>query len=825
MRRAREQGQDDALFYVFNINEEDGGGFVIVSGDEAARPVLGYSPNGNFDENDLSPAFVYWMEFLGKQIEYAQDNGVEPSEEVRREWNRRRNNGTPAPAEDGGEGAAEMNNFAPAPMAVVGPLVQTHWGQGAPFNNMAPPSPAHNGQRAYTGCVATAMAQIMDFHKYPVRGAGVREAYTTQDGAISIPAVDFSTVEFDWGNMLNFYDESATAAQQNAVANLMYHAGVSIGILFASNRVGDGFGLMTPGNEFNIGRALRNFFGYSGQFQGLWRSQLSDNEWETMLIEQLDAGLPVIYTGQGDGPDKGGHAFICDGYDNTGKFHFNWGSYGRNDGFFVTTALESGGGYSWNVSQTMVINLFPANSTLDAKVLIENTPFNPVAQNNVNTQAAARAHVETIISGLDLNDVSAAVTNVNFEAAFAGTVGNPSGMDGYYTFTVSLSGGAGAGTQQVTRALTLTITATPFNSQVVADNADITAARVLIEGTPFGPVAQSSINTQAAARAHVENAIAGLNLNGVSAAVTNINFEAAFAGTTGNLLGMDGYYNFTVTLNKGDGREQVTRVLGLAVTATPHGDASMIHSAEIAAARAIIESTEWEPAPQNRVTNLFEARFYIDDILATLNLNDVSAVVASVILEPAFAGTVGNPSGMNGWYNFTVTLSKGTGTRQTTDTLELAITANHFVSVLSPDRTVPDAGVVDNVAAVVPANQLTWQFTAGPNPVPRSSNGINFFWQGGRINDAVLTIFDAGGNVVNKIRISDCSDVANDRLRQRSASPVAEPVVATPRRLVGTWNLTDRRGRTVSEGTYLLRGTVVGVDGKRERVSVVVGVR
>jgi hypothetical protein len=794
MRRGREREQGDALFHVFNVNEESGGGFVIIAGDNAARPVLGYSPNGKFDENNLPPGFAYWLEYLGGQIEWAQDNNVEQSEEVRREW-------------EGAAGTAENNSFVHAPMAVVGPLIQTLWGQGWPFNNMTPQSPLHDGQRAYTGCDATAIAQVMKFHNHPVRGTGQREAYTAQGGAINVPSVDFSATVYDWENMLNVYTESATAAQQNAVATLMYHIGVSARAQYASHQ--GTLQTYLPGLSI---ATLSTHFGYNEAAQWLRRSDYSNDSWETILREQLDYGLPMFYGGWGDGPDKPGHGFVCDGYDNTGKFHFNFGWNGSADGFYVTTALNTSPGYDFNRNQNVIINLFPVTEAfriLAAKTRIEGTLFGPVPQSDVNTQPAARARVESVIAGLSLSGVSAVVTDVNFEAAFAGTAGNPSGMDGYYNFTVALSIG---GEQQVTRVLELVITATPFNAEVVADNADITATKALIERTAFGPAAQSGgINTLAAARGHVESVIAGLNMNGVSAAVINGDFEAAFAGTVGNPSGMDGYYTFTVELNKGTGRQQVTRVLELDITAAPHGDAAMIYNAEIAAAKALIERTEFGPAPQSEAIDMFVARNYIEGVLATLNLNGVTAMVVTTRLEPAFAGTFGNPRGMDGWYNFTVTLSKSLGTQQITDVLELPITATPYqeTSILSPDRAVPPAGTDNEAAVVAPVIIQSGQFTAGPNPVDRQSSVVNFYREGRRINGGKLTVFDAAGNVVNRVGIKDGNDTGENN----------------GKRVVGSWDLTDKKGRTVPAGTYLLRGTVTTSSGNRERVSVILGVR
>ncbi|MDR3012158.1 MAG: M6 family metalloprotease domain-containing protein [Chitinispirillales bacterium] len=150
-----------------------------------------------------------------------------------------------------------------------------------------------------------------------------------------------------------------------------------------------------------------------------------------------------------------------------------------------------------------------------------------------------------------------------------------------------------------------------------------------------------------------------------------------------------------------------------------------------------------------------------------------------------------------------------------------------IVSILASDRTVPDVDVVDDVAIINPANRLTAQFTAGPNPVSRTSGTVNFFWQGGWIDDAVLTIFDASGNVVNRIEIADArTDLPyGDINRLKPALTTVSPTSTDSRRSVGSWDLTDRNNRPISEGTYLVRGMITTSNGARERVSMILGVR
>jgi hypothetical protein len=248
---------------------------------------------------------------------------------------------------------------------------------------------------------------------------------------------------------------------------------------------------------------------------------------------------------------------------------------------------------------------------------------------------------------------------------------------------------------------------------------------------------------------------------------------------------------------------------------------------DITAAKALIEGTTFGPVSQVDVNTAEEAFEYVEGVIANLTLNDVAAVVAGIDFTAAVAGTSGNPSGTNGFYTFTVTLSKGAGTPQVTGVLELVIIATSAVSILSPDREIPDVDNIDDVAIVTPINKLTAQFTAGPNPVSKSAGTVNFFWQGGWIDDAVLTIFDASGNVVNRVEIADVgAGLPYDEINKfKPALTTASPISTDSRRIVGSWDLTDRKGRTVVEGAYLARGMVVTVDGKRERVSLILGVR
>jgi hypothetical protein len=147
--------------------------------------------------------------------------------------------------------------------------------------------------------------------------------------------------------------------------------------------------------------------------------------------------------------------------------------------------------------------------------------------------------------------------------------------------------------------------------------------------------------------------------------------------------------------------------------------------------------------------------------------------------------------------------------------IETALLPGGTTSISSPNRTVPTIYDSTAIAAPVRPDVSMGDFSAGPNPAYKSSDVINFFWYGKNINNGVLTIFDATGNAVNTIKITDCADYG----RAQPSAPNA------PKRIIGTWDLTDAKSRLVAEGTYLVKGVITTSDGKKERVSQILGVR
>lgn len=284
-----------AHLYIFNGDA----GFVVMPTDDCVQPILGYSLTGTFVADAMPDNVRWWLQGYDDQIADAVAQQSRATATVAQQWEALR---TARPA------AAKTD-------VVVGPLVTTKWGQGSPFNMHCPSG-------CVTGCVATAMAQIMNYHQHPAIGMG-SHTYTWNG---QTNAAHFGADYYDWNAMTDTYDGNSTDAEKQAVATLMYHCGVSVEMKYASDASGS--------NNRRASFAFNTFFNYDGEYHK--KSAINnDSLWTAMLVADLDQQRLVLYGGKGS---LGGHSFVCDGYDSDGKFHFNFGWYGGSDGFYVLSA-------------------------------------------------------------------------------------------------------------------------------------------------------------------------------------------------------------------------------------------------------------------------------------------------------------------------------------------------------------------------------------------------------------------------------------------------------------------------------------------------------
>lgn len=352
----------DAAYYAFSIDRN--GGFVIVSADDAALPILGYSLTGRFEINNASKEFLFWMNGYTEQIYYIKTHHMQPDASVLAEWNQIKF-------------PAHTNQQIFGLPSQVLPLINTHWDQSPFYNDSCP-------GLAVTGCVATTMAQIMKFWNYPLHGKGNTTAYYSYGNSYNIPSVNLSNVTYNWYNMPEYIDTS------NAdVARLMYDCGVSVRMNYSLT--GSGAWVITADNSVCAQQSYVQYFGYdSAMIQGLQRGNYTDAAWINLIQTELNAGRPVQYVGSSI---FGGHTWVCDGYDAYNLFHMNWGWSGVDDGYYNLDNLIPKpvivGFFIKN--QEVLIGIVPPCPTAD--VYITGAGVNklgPVAGNTINAFCTER---------------------------------------------------------------------------------------------------------------------------------------------------------------------------------------------------------------------------------------------------------------------------------------------------------------------------------------------------------------------------------------------------------------------------------------------------
>ena len=339
-------------FFIFNA---EGGGFVLVAGDDCVRPIMGYSLSQSFRTSQMPTNLRDWLEDYNgeitrlKKLEQEQTQKPAPIrmqpvvDVVAEEWSRLLS----------GEPLDRQLETS------VAPLVTTTWNQGTYYNDLCPYDSAA-GRRSYTGCVATAMAQILKYWNYPATGFG-SYSYESDFGTLS---ADFGATSYAWSDMPTVLDASSSQAEVDAVALLMYHVGVSVNMGYSGT--GSGAGTYTdnygqPGISAQY--SYMQYFKYAPDIANIFRSEMTDSAFCAIIRAEHDASRPVQFSGR---DTDAGHSFVLDGYDVYNNFHINWGWGGYCDGYYTIGAFNPAPGGiggntngTYNIRNAAVVNIHP----------------------------------------------------------------------------------------------------------------------------------------------------------------------------------------------------------------------------------------------------------------------------------------------------------------------------------------------------------------------------------------------------------------------------------------------------------------------------------
>ncbi len=328
------------VFYAFQANP----GFIIISADDAFVPVIGYSFEGSFSLEGAPEHYLSFIMGFVQQIAYIQDNQINPSAEISASW-------------------AELDQAGIPELSItrdrdVDPLLSCHWDQGSPYNIYCPEDDAGPGGHVWVGCVATAMAQIMYYWRYPETGTG-QHCYIPQNSSYGQQCANFGATTYDWAGMINGIDNRYPEAN----AELQYHCAVAVNMMFGADGSGS-YSYLVPSK-------LNEYFRYNDAVYEE-KENFSLTNWINLLKTDIDNGKPLYYSGFTT--DWAGHAFVCDGYQGD-NFHFNFGWSGSSNGYY--TLYDVGGFY---IGQACVRNFAPSDN---------NYPYYNTGTKNLTTRSGS----------------------------------------------------------------------------------------------------------------------------------------------------------------------------------------------------------------------------------------------------------------------------------------------------------------------------------------------------------------------------------------------------------------------------------------------------
>lgn len=322
----------------------DGQGFALIAADDCVRPVLGYSPTGTFPADTLAPHVQSWLHAYQRNIRTLCTLGITPASQTLQEWQ-----------------MLAGGKYRTVRDTAVAPLMTTQWNQAPWYNVMCPYSTTDQAY-SVTGCVATAMAQVMKYWNHPAVGRG---SHSYAAGSFGNLGARFDTTHYDWAHMPDRLNGSSSQQEIDAVALLMYHVGVAVEMNYSPSSSGAHVAAYGNPNSASAENALKNHFRYNQTLFAAYRDNFTDAQWNDLLTTELNASRPVMFSGT-DG--QGGHAFVVDGYDSLGFYHLNWGWGGYCDGYYTFDSLSPGAsGIGGNESNSYshdnhaLLHVFPAS--------------------------------------------------------------------------------------------------------------------------------------------------------------------------------------------------------------------------------------------------------------------------------------------------------------------------------------------------------------------------------------------------------------------------------------------------------------------------------
>lgn len=311
------------IFYIFNISDY---GYICISAEDRTFPVLAYSFESSYNPQNIIAPFQMWMDEYKNQILQARKNNIVASIQVIKAWQ-----------------ILTENKFEKTALKSVQPFVKSKWDQGKKYNTRCPEDPAGPGGRCVTGCVATCLGQIMYYYRFPNQGLG---SFSYTHPVYGNLFADYSNTTYDWDAMCDLPNKPNAA-----IGKIISHSGIGVSMNYGPSSSG-----MT---NHSADYVLRTYFKYPQNVQYVYRDS-TNVRWDSLMIAQLDKKMPLYYAGWSI-PDIDGHAFVCDGYQDTTFFHFNFGWGGSYDGYFSINALSPGGS-NFNLAQELIINIYPDTS-------------------------------------------------------------------------------------------------------------------------------------------------------------------------------------------------------------------------------------------------------------------------------------------------------------------------------------------------------------------------------------------------------------------------------------------------------------------------------